>query len=158
MATSDNQAVGCSADAENTDGNEQQASKKAEKEEESKFKSKYPMSTRPPGGPLLLRKRLQKGQMYFDSGDYYMAKEKSRTEVPPAATSIRTIIERPTGNIIPTAEMLPPRKASPVQSKLASEPPSSKSTSLEEEHPPGSGAGRHLEELQEEEPALTEDL
>ncbi|KAL1418085.1 hypothetical protein MTO96_005842 [Rhipicephalus appendiculatus] len=74
-----------------------------------------------PGGPLQFRKRLQKGQMYFDSGDYYMAKERSRQAIPKMTPSIPTILQSPTGNIIPTVESLPSRKSPPGQSKLASE-------------------------------------
>ena len=64
-----------------------------EREEEKKLKAKYPqvhgpargIGGRPPGvGPApgphsaFLQKRLAKGQKYFDSGDYQMAKQKSR--------------------------------------------------------------------------------
>lgn len=62
-----------------------------EREEEKKLKAKYPqvaprgIGGRPPGvGPApgphstFLQKRLAKGQKYFDSGDYQMAKQKNR--------------------------------------------------------------------------------
>lgn len=88
--------------------------RKAELEEEAKFKSRYPQNIRP-GGSLFLQKRLNKGQKYFDSGDYNMAKAKGaqKPRVPPV------IPQNPTGETIPTVESLPPRKASLVQSKLA---------------------------------------
>ncbi|XP_077514562.1 endosulfine alpha [Amblyomma americanum] len=115
MATDDSQAAGGSADAEITDKDDQ-TMRKAELEEEAKFKSKYPMNARP-GGSLFLQKRLNKGQKYFDSGDYNMAKAKGQkvaaARVPPA------VPQNPTGETIPTVESLPPRKTSLVQSKLA---------------------------------------
>lgn len=43
-----------------------------ELEEEKKLKAKYPAVQRP--GSQFLQKRLQRGQKYFDSGDYNMAK------------------------------------------------------------------------------------
>uniref|UniRef100_A0A023FGN3 Putative regulator n=1 Tax=Amblyomma cajennense TaxID=34607 RepID=A0A023FGN3_AMBCJ len=116
MATDDSQAAGASADTEITDKDDQQTMRKAELEEEAKFKSKYPMNARP-GGSLFLQKRLNKGQKYFDSGDYNMAKAKGQkvaaARVPPA------VPQNPTGETIPTVESLPPRKTSLVQSKLA---------------------------------------
>ncbi|EEC18735.1 hypothetical protein HPB47_011671 [Ixodes persulcatus] len=102
-------------DAEGTEKDEQNL-RSAELEEEAKFKSKYPQNVRP-GGSLFLQKRLNKGQKYFDSGDYNMAKAKGQKaalpRVPPA------IPQNPTGETIPTVESLPPRKTSLVQSKLA---------------------------------------
>ncbi len=56
-----------------------------EREEEQKLREKYPQAAgairpgRPGGGhSAFLQKRLAKGQKYFDSGDYQMAKQKSR--------------------------------------------------------------------------------
>lgn len=43
-----------------------------ELEEEKKLKAKHPCIQRP--GSEFLQKRLQRGQKYFDSGDYNMAK------------------------------------------------------------------------------------
>lgn len=49
--------------------------------EEEKLKAKYPQAMggfgRPGGHSAFLQKRLQKGQKYFDSGDYQMAKQKT---------------------------------------------------------------------------------
>ncbi|XP_049273869.1 uncharacterized protein LOC119402757 isoform X3 [Rhipicephalus sanguineus] len=77
-------------------------------------------------------------QMYFDSGDYYMAKDKTRKAVLQVAPSIPTILQSPTGKIIPTVESVPSRNTSPVQSKLALEPSSaevSKRSTLHTEVP-----------------------
>jgi len=90
--------------------------KEAEKSEEAKLRAKYPQVLRP-GGSVFLQKRLQKGQKYFDSGDYNMAKakgQKSRAALP-------VVAQLPTGDAIPTPEDLPTRKTSIVQSKLATE-------------------------------------
>ncbi|KAH7964878.1 hypothetical protein HPB49_018655 [Dermacentor silvarum] len=114
MATDDSQGAGCSANAEITEKDEQ-TMRKAELEEEAKFKSKYPANTRP-GGSLFLQKRLNKGQKYFDSGDYNMAKAKGQKVVPRVPPAVP---QNPTGETIPTVESLPPRKTSLVQSKLA---------------------------------------
>nr|XP_037284700.1 cAMP-regulated phosphoprotein 19-like isoform X1 [Rhipicephalus microplus] len=132
MDTDDSQGAGRSADDETADKNEQPRMEKTENVEEPKLKYKYPTSTMP-GGPLQFRKRLQKGQLYFDSGDYYMAKEKSQKAVLQMGPSVPTILQSPTGKIIPTVESLPPRKNSQVQSKLASELSSDNSSSAEEE-------------------------
>ncbi|XP_061077297.1 cAMP-regulated phosphoprotein 19-like isoform X2 [Conger conger] len=83
-----------------------------EKAEEAKLKARYPGVK--PGGSDLLRKRLQKGTKYFDSGDYNMAQ--ARKNKLPAATAEKTEI---TGGHIPTPQDLPQRKPSIVASKLA---------------------------------------
>ncbi|XP_066525050.1 cAMP-regulated phosphoprotein 19b [Hoplias malabaricus] len=87
-----------------------------EKAEEIKLKARYPHLRTKPGGSDLLRKRLQKGQKYFDSGDYNMAKAKMKNKQLPAATAEKTEI---TGDHIPTPQDLPQRKPSLVASKLA---------------------------------------
>lgn len=100
-----------------TEENNENQMKEAEKSEEAKLRAKYPQVLRP-GGSVFLQKRLQKGQKYFDSGDYNMAKakgQKLRPAVPPV------VPQQPTGDAIPTPEDLPIRKTSIVQSKLASE-------------------------------------
>lgn len=89
--------------------------KEAEKSEEAKLRAKYPQVMRP-GGSVFLQKRLQKGQKYFDSGDYNMAKAKVK-----AKTALPVVAQLPTGDAIPTPEDLPTRKTSIVQSKLATE-------------------------------------
>ncbi|XP_046898718.1 cAMP-regulated phosphoprotein 19a [Hypomesus transpacificus] len=87
-----------------------------EKAEEAKLKARYPNLGHKPGGSDLLRKRLQKGQKYFDSGDYNMAKAKIKNKQLPAATTEKAEI---TGDHIPTPQDLPQRKPSLVASKLA---------------------------------------
>ncbi|MED6257917.1 cAMP-regulated phosphoprotein 19 [Characodon lateralis] len=87
-----------------------------EKAEEAKLKARYPNLGHKPGGSDLLRKRLQKGQKYFDSGDYNMAKAKTKNKQLPTAAPEKTEI---TGDHIPTPQDLPQRKPSLVASKLA---------------------------------------
>ncbi|KAK5619471.1 cAMP-regulated phosphoprotein 19 [Crenichthys baileyi] len=87
-----------------------------EKAEEAKLKARYPHLGAKPGGSDLFRKRLQKGQKYFDSGDYNMAKAKMKNKQPPSAPTEKTEI---TGDHIPTPQDLPQRKTSIVASKLA---------------------------------------
>lgn len=87
-----------------------------EKAEEAKLKARYPNLGTKPGGSDLLRKRLQKGPKYFDSGDYNMAKAKMKNKQLPSAPTEKTEI---TGGHIPTPQDLPQRKTSIVTSKLA---------------------------------------
>ncbi|XP_031716030.1 cAMP-regulated phosphoprotein 19-like [Anarrhichthys ocellatus] len=87
-----------------------------EKAEEAKLKARYPNLGAKPGGSDLLRKRLQKGPKYFDSGDYNMAKAKMKNKQLPSAPTEKTEI---TGGHIPTPQDLPQRKTSIVASKLA---------------------------------------
>ncbi|XP_012371871.1 cAMP-regulated phosphoprotein 19 [Octodon degus] len=91
-----------------------------EKAEEAKLKARYPHLGQKPGGSDFLRKRLQKGQKYFDSGDYNMAKAKMKNKQLPTATPDKTEV---TGDHIPTPQDLPQRKPSLVTSKLAGPPP-----------------------------------
>ncbi|XP_064106416.1 cAMP-regulated phosphoprotein 19-B-like [Macrobrachium nipponense] len=85
--------------------------------EEAKLRSKYPIVGRPMAGhSAFLQKRLAKGQKYFDSGDYQMAKQKpanvNKSRMPP-------LLAQPTGEAIPTPESVPVRKTSIIQhSKL----------------------------------------
>ncbi|XP_013869023.1 cAMP-regulated phosphoprotein 19-A [Austrofundulus limnaeus] len=87
-----------------------------EKTEEAKLKARYPNLGARPVGPDFLRKRLQKGQKYFDSGDYNMAKAKIKNKQLPSTPTEKTEI---TGEHIPTPQDLPQRKTSIVASKLA---------------------------------------
>uniref|UniRef100_G3PJS7 Alpha-endosulfine n=1 Tax=Gasterosteus aculeatus aculeatus TaxID=481459 RepID=G3PJS7_GASAC len=84
------------------------------KAEEAKLKAKYPAMGQKPGGSDFLMKRLQKGQKYFDSGDYNMAKAKMKKL--PVAGPDKNLV---TGDHIPTPQDLPQRKSSLVTSKLA---------------------------------------
>ncbi|KAF7492391.1 hypothetical protein SSS_09135 [Sarcoptes scabiei] len=118
----------------------------AEKEEETKLKAKYPQLQRP--GPQFLQKRLQKGQKFFDSGDYNMAKAAAAAKGTPKSRLTECKINQPaagpqlpqpaapllsptantsilppntTGDAIPTPDCLATRKASiHVPSKLVS--------------------------------------
>lgn len=94
-----------------------------EKAEEVKLKAKFPQVNRPSGGggggagggghSAFLQKRLAKGQKYFDSGDYQMAKQKSRGG--PHGRLAMPVLARPTGETIPTPESVPMRKTSIIQ-------------------------------------------
>nr|CAG4649058.1 EOG090X0P2R [Polyphemus pediculus] len=91
--------------------------KEIEKIEEEKLKSRF--NPRPvTGHSAFLQKRLAKGQKYFDSGDYQMAKQKGPAKI--AAAIPPTNLGHPTGDAIPTPESVPTRKTSIIQSKLAS--------------------------------------
>lgn len=70
---------------------------------------------RPGGHSAFLQKRLTKGQKYFDSGDYQMAKQ---------STGVKQIFanKRPTGDAIsqfptqiPTPETIPVQKTSIIK-------------------------------------------
>lgn len=92
-----------------------------EQMEEAKLKSRYPGLQRP-GGSDFLRKRLQKGPKYFDSGDYNMAKQTGVLRKPASGGDKVTVqpAQVPlTGESIPTPEDLPQRKSSITASKLA---------------------------------------
>ncbi|XP_077176257.1 alpha-endosulfine isoform X2 [Paroedura picta] len=87
-----------------------------ERAEEAKLKAKYPsLGLQKPGGSDFLMKRLQKGQKYFDSGDYNMAKAVKNKQLPTAGADKNLV----TGDHIPTPQDLPQRKSSLVTSKLA---------------------------------------
>uniref|UniRef100_A0A8C7VGT7 Alpha-endosulfine n=1 Tax=Oncorhynchus mykiss TaxID=8022 RepID=A0A8C7VGT7_ONCMY len=86
------------------------------KGEEVKLKAKYPGLGQKPGGSDFLMKRLQKGQKYFDSGDYNMAKAKMKNKQLPVAGPDKNLV---TGDHIPTPQDLPQRRSSLVTSKLA---------------------------------------
>lgn len=86
-----------------------------EKAEEAKLKARYPDLAPKPGGSAFLKRRLQKGPKYFDSGDYNMAKAKMTNKQLPSALTEKTEI---TGGHIPTPQDLPQRKTSIMTSKL----------------------------------------
>lgn len=87
-----------------------------EKQEEEKLKAKFPQAMggfgRPGGHSAFLQKRLQKGQKYFDSGDYQMAKQKTGGGL---AKQIFANKQVSTGEAIPTPESVPIRKTSIIQ-------------------------------------------
>uniref|UniRef100_A0A8B9YUX7 cAMP-regulated phosphoprotein 19 n=1 Tax=Bos mutus grunniens TaxID=30521 RepID=A0A8B9YUX7_BOSMU len=74
------------------------------------------MSAEVPEAASAEEKRLQKGQKYFDSWDYNMAKAKMKNKQLPTATLDKTEV---TGDHIPTPQDLPQWKPSLVASKLA---------------------------------------
>ncbi|XP_046661667.1 cAMP-regulated phosphoprotein 19 isoform X2 [Homalodisca vitripennis] len=88
-----------------------------EKLEEAKLKAKYPMASGIPlsGHSAFLQKKLAKGQKYFDSGDYQMAKQTTalKTRQAPQAN-----LAFGTGEAIPTPESVPVRKTSIIQPKF----------------------------------------
>jgi hypothetical protein len=102
-----------------------------EREQEQKLKAKFPQGPRPMGvGPGLgppgggagggghssfLQKRLAKGQKYFDSGDYQMAKQNKPRPGGPGRMMIPVLAQPPTGNTIPTPDTVPQRKTSIIQ-------------------------------------------
>ena len=96
-----------------------------EREQEQKLKAKFPNRPLPtPGGgggggagggghSAFLQKRLAKGQKYFDSGDYNMAKQKPRGAL--GRMAIPVLPQPPTGDTIPTPDTVPARKTSIIQ-------------------------------------------
>ncbi|KAM8705766.1 hypothetical protein ACLKA7_010121 [Drosophila subpalustris] len=83
---------------------EQTNNKVFEKFEEEKLKSKYPSGMNPSGGhSSFVQKRLQKGTKFFDSGDYQMARQRSR------GGGYKPIFGS-TGDAIPTPETVSVRK------------------------------------------------
>ncbi|XP_071312966.1 alpha-endosulfine isoform X1 [Agelaius tricolor] len=101
---------------EKQDSQEKDKAISPERAEEAKLKAKYPNLGQKPGGSDFLMKRLQKGQKYFDSGDYNMAKAKMKNKQLPSAGPDKNLV---TGDHIPTPQDLPQRKSSLVTSKLA---------------------------------------
>lgn len=97
-----------------------------EKVEEAKLKAKYPggLGGRPGGHSAFLQKRLAKGQKFFDSGDYQMAKQKqlggagigsaANQGKQPPTTALRNQLAG-TGDAIPTPDTVPARKTSIIQ-------------------------------------------
>merc|ERR1712096_602062 len=81
---------------------------------EQKLKSKFPaIGGRPLGGgghSAFLQKRLGKGQKYFDSGDYQMAKQGGRL-----GRTTMPVLAQPTGEAHPTPDSVPARKSSIIQ-------------------------------------------
>ncbi|XP_053954464.1 alpha-endosulfine [Anastrepha obliqua] len=95
---------------DSSDSQDQANPRELEKIEEEKLKSKYPSGLRGPGGhSAFLQKRLQKGQKFFDSGDYQMAKQKGGGVKQVFANKVAT------GEAIPTPETVPARKTSIIQ-------------------------------------------
>ncbi|KAG6454933.1 hypothetical protein O3G_MSEX008935 [Manduca sexta] len=95
--------------------------KELEKLEEAKLKAKFPnaMLGRGPGGhSAFLQKRLAKGQKFFDSGDYQMAKQRPGNLAAPFKAPAAPA-KLPTGEAIPTPDTVPIRKTSIIQPKYS---------------------------------------
>lgn len=93
--------------------------KELEKMEEAKLKAKFPNAIlgRGPGGhSAFLQKRLAKGQKFFDSGDYQMAKQRPGNLAGPF--KVPAPAKLPTGDAIPTPDTVPVRKTSIIQPKF----------------------------------------
>lgn len=91
--------------------------KDLEKQEEAKLRAKYP-DMKSHGASSFLQKRLSKGNKYFDSGDYNMAKAKVGATKPLIGPGQKVVLPGPTGDAIPTPETVPHKKISNLQSKL----------------------------------------
>jgi len=133
-----------------------------ERQEEAKLRQKFPMAGRPglPGKPAggpggqssFLQKRMAKNTKYFDSGDYQMdlQKGKGRPGLPglklgaaPAQGQAGQSLG-PTGQVIPTPELVPVRKTSIIQPRADHSQPHSLLSGGESPHSPGlspTGAG-----------------
>ena len=95
--------------------------------EEEKLKSRFPTAVRPGGSLFLQKKLLQRGQKYFDSGDYNMARGQGAKTGPIPKLHGKTITGEklavpnvPTGISHPSPDVIPHRKTSMTASKLAS--------------------------------------
>ncbi|XP_048881294.1 endosulfine alpha b isoform X1 [Brienomyrus brachyistius] len=114
--SSENQESEAQLESEEEKQDSQEKNSNPVKAEEAKLKAKYPNLGQKPAGSDFLMKRLQKGQKYFDSGDYNMAKAKMKNKQLPATGPDKNLV---TGDHIPTPQDLPQRKSSLVTSKLA---------------------------------------
>jgi len=98
-----------------------------ERAEEQKLRAKYGQAAPRPshggagggGHSNFLQKRLAKGQKYFDSGDYQMAKQKSArvgtVQAGRSSMAVPVLASPPTGDTIPTPDTVPARKSSIIQ-------------------------------------------
>ncbi|KAB0801213.1 hypothetical protein PPYR_05567 [Photinus pyralis] len=100
----------------------QMSAHEVEKLEEEKLKAKYGSAmggvnvVRPIGGhSAFLQKRLAKGQKFFDSGDYQMAKQKMGGVNKQPLKVSGPVNPYATGEAIPTPETVPARKTSIIQ-------------------------------------------
>uniref|UniRef100_A0A0V0G541 Putative regulator of atp-sensitive k+ channels alpha-endosulfine/arpp-19 n=1 Tax=Triatoma dimidiata TaxID=72491 RepID=A0A0V0G541_TRIDM len=103
----------------------QECPKHIEKLEEAKLKAKYPLAGGT-GHSAFLQKKLAKGQKYFDSGDYQMARQTSN--VAKTRQVQAPIFNFGTGEAIPTPESVPVRKTSIIQPKFHPPPSASQQT------------------------------
>ncbi|KAL4120749.1 hypothetical protein QTP88_013384 [Uroleucon formosanum] len=97
--------------------------KDVEKAQEECMKKQYQMKSNwPPvsGHSALLQKRLAKGQKFFDSGDYQMAKQAGNGNKLINNRPVQQVLGFGTGDTIPTPETVPARKTSIIQPKFNS--------------------------------------
>ncbi|XP_073999009.1 endosulfine alpha [Rhodnius prolixus] len=114
-------------ESENNEDNPKQVSaKNIEKLEEAKLKAKYPLAGGA-GHSAFLQKKLAKGQKYFDSGDYQMARQTSNVAAKTRQVQA-PIFNFGTGDAIPTPESVPIRKTSIIQPKFHPPPSASSQT------------------------------
>uniref|UniRef100_A0A224Y1I3 Putative regulator of atp-sensitive k+ channels alpha-endosulfine/arpp-19 n=1 Tax=Panstrongylus lignarius TaxID=156445 RepID=A0A224Y1I3_9HEMI len=104
----------------------QDCPKSIEKLEEAKLKAKYPLAGGA-GHSAFLQKKLAKGQKYFDSGDYQMARQTSNVAAKTRQVQA-PIFNFGTGEAIPTPESVPIRKTSIIQPKFHPPPSASPQT------------------------------
>jgi len=93
-----------------------------EKQEEAKLSVRYPAAVKPMAGhSAFLQKRLAKGQKYFDSGDYQMAKQTGKNTTFQGKPRMMPPILSVAPEIQSTGESMAVRKTSLAQppSKLA---------------------------------------
>lgn len=98
-----------------------------ERQEEAKLKQKYPtmggkpgLPGKPAGGPggqsSFLQKRMAKNAKFFDSGDYQMNKQQAKGPgIPGLKLGLGMPQAGPTGQVIPTPDLVPARKNSTIQ-------------------------------------------
>lgn len=115
MSTDENIRTDNMPSEQDTATEQQNNPEAVEKMEEEKLKAKYPQAIgglgRPGGHSAFLQKRLQKGQKFFDSGDYQMAKQKTGGGMAKQIFANKI----PTGEAIPTPDTVPMRKTSIIQ-------------------------------------------
>ncbi|XP_055334010.1 cAMP-regulated phosphoprotein 19-like [Paramacrobiotus metropolitanus] len=87
----------------------------------AEFRKKHPDLTTAPAANMVQRKRLERGHKYFDSGDYNMARAKSKKEGVPIGPKLLDALNA-TGEDHPTPENIPHKKYPPAPgiSRLAS--------------------------------------
>ncbi|XP_022784075.1 alpha-endosulfine-like [Stylophora pistillata] len=84
--------------------------KPSELTEEQKLALKFP--GKKPVATDILKKRMQRGVKYFDSGDYAMAKSEKKAGPAAAAIGNRGKLPMGVGKAIPTPDNIPHRKTS----------------------------------------------
>ncbi|XP_025425463.1 cAMP-regulated phosphoprotein 19 [Sipha flava] len=107
--------------SESSEFNKPKDPKDVEKAQEECMKKQYQMKSNwPPvsGHSALLQKRLAKGQKFFDSGDYQMARQAGNGSNFSSNRPVQQVLGFGTGDTIPTPETVPARKTSIIQPKF----------------------------------------